>query len=404
MRNMLFLIHRIPYPPEKGEKIRAWHLFEHFSRTYRMHLGCLIDAEEDWQHVPFLRGMCADFHAARLDQRRKKILSFARLRPGRPFTLEYFHDAGLQAWVDRMLATVAFDRVFVFSSGMAEYLDRARAGCDLTLDMSDVDSQKWRAYAADARGPLKLLWAREARLLLEFERRVAVDYDRTLLVSDPETEEFAELSPASRDRVFTHENGVDLARFSPAHSFERPFEGAGPHLVFTGTMDYWPNEDGCGWFAREVMPGLRARHPDLAFHIVGANPTPGVLALARLPGIHVTGRVPDVRPYVAHSDVMVTPLRIARGLQNKLLEAMAMGRPLVSSRPAYEGVRAEEGRDLLVAGDAAGMQAAIFAVLDGQHPELGARARAAMERYYSWPASLARLDALMGAPVLEPAT
>ena len=402
MGNLLFLSHRIPYPPDKGEKIRAWHLFEHLARHHRMHLGCLIDAEADWAHVPTLRAMCAGLHAARLDKRRQKLRALLRLRPGRALTPDYFHDPALQEWVDATLATGTIDRVVVFSSGMAEYVMGKRGYPDRTLDMVDVDSEKWRSYADRAQGLKRWVWAREARLLRGFERRAALAYDRTLLVSAAECARFAEIAPESRDRVFAVENGVDLERFSPTLAFATPFEGAGPHLVFTGTMDYWPNADAVDWFAREVVPMLRAVRPTTMFHVVGANPTPDVMALARRPGVAVTGRVDDVRPYVAHADVVVTPLRIARGIQNKLLEAMAMGRPVVASPEAFEGVRAEPGRDLLVADGAAATRDAILAVLDGAHPQMGLHARHAVERSYGWPASLARLDALLG-PALEEA-
>ena len=324
--------------------------------------------------------------------------------PGRALTPDYFGNAGLRRWVAATLAGGRIGRIVVFSSGMAGYVMGPGPYPDRTLDMVDVDSEKWREYAARARGPARLVWAREGRLLARFERAAAAEFDRTLLVSEDECARFAAVAPESRGRVFAVENGVDLARFSPAHGFAAPFPpGGGPHLVFTGTMDYWPNEDAVGWFARDVLPAVRALRPAAAFWVVGANPTPGVLALGRLPGVHVTGRVADVRPYVAHADAVVAPLRVARGIQNKVLEAMAMGRKVVASAEAFEGVRARPGRDLLVADGAAATAAALREVLDGLHPDLGANARRAVERHYAWPAQLARLDALLGLPA-EPAS
>jgi glycosyltransferase involved in cell wall biosynthesis len=167
-------------------------------------------------------------------------------------------------------------------------------------------------------------------------------------------------------------------------------------VVFTGNMDYWPNADAAIWFARDVLPDLRARVPGIAFWVVGANPTPDVQSLANLPGVHVTGRVDDVRPYVAHASVIVCPLRIARGIQNKVLEGMAMGRPVIASKPAFEGVRAQAGTELLVATDGADFVRLVCEVLDGAHPALGAAARASMERGYAWPAVLAGLDSYLG--------
>jgi glycosyltransferase involved in cell wall biosynthesis len=167
-------------------------------------------------------------------------------------------------------------------------------------------------------------------------------------------------------------------------------------LVFTGNMDYWPNADAVIWFAREVMPVLRARVPGIRFWIVGANPIEAVRALGDLAGVFVTGRVEDVRPYVAHAAAIVCPLRIARGIQNKVLEGMAMGRPVITSGPAFEGVRARAGEDLIVADGVEGFVAAVVAVLDGKWVGLGARARAAMEGGYAWERVLGRLEGYLG--------
>ena len=198
------------------------------------------------------------------------------------------------------------------------------------------------------------------------------------------------------------ENGVDLDRFSPNTTYDTPFTTPGPHLVFTGNMDYWPNADAVAWFATEVMPLLRTARPTVELCIVGANPGPDTMRLGSLPGVTVTGRVPDVRPYVAHADVCVAPLRIARGIQNKVLEAMAMARPVVASPQAFEGVRATAGQDLLVADGAHDTAAAILSVLDGAHPGLGQAGRRAVEAGYAWSATLARLDDILAAPGTAP--
>ena len=160
-------------------------------------------------------------------------------------------------------------------------------------------------------------------------------------------------------------------------------------------MDYRPNADAIGWFAADVFPILQSRYPGIGLHIVGANPGRDVLRLTDAPGVRVTGRVADTRPFMAHADACVVPLRIARGIQNKVLEAMAMGRPVIASRQAFEGVRAVPGRDLLVADGAAETADRVAEVLDGAHPGLGSAARAAMVRGYAWPATLSRLDAIL---------
>ncbi len=387
----LFLAHRIPYPPDKGEKIRAWNVFAHLARRHRMHLGCFIDDPADRAHVPMLRAACADLLCLDLDPRRQKLRALGGLRPGRPLTRDYFRDARMQHWVEATLAH-GIDRVFVFSSGMAGYvMDIDRPG--MVLDMVDVDSEKFTEYARRAAWPARLVWAREGRTLLRFERQAAAHFARTLFVSHDEADRFATLAPEVAGRIDWVENGVDLDRFAPGLDLPSPFPDAAPRIVFTGTMDYWPNADGVAWFVQAVMPLLRARTPAPQFCIVGANPAPEVLRLAG-PRVQVTGRVADVRPYVAHAGVVVAPLRIARGIQNKVLEAMAMARPVVATPQAFEGVHAEPGRDLLVGADAAAMAALVDQVLDGAYPALGTAARQAMQRGHAWSATLRRLDEL----------
>jgi sugar transferase (PEP-CTERM/EpsH1 system associated) len=191
------------------------------------------------------------------------------------------------------------------------------------------------------------------------------------------------------------EQGVDLAKFNPALQFTSPYPAGTQQIVFTGNMDYWPNADAAMWFARDILPLVRRTHPRAHFTVVGANPGPAVRALAQLPGVTVTGRVDDVRPWIAHADVSVCPLRIARGIQNKVLEAMALGRPVVASPQAYEGVRAQAGTELLVADGAQATADSVAAVLDGHHPGLNRAARTAMERGYAWEGVLSRLDRVL---------
>ena len=397
--HLLFLCHRIPYPPDKGEKIRGWHVLRHLAERYRVHVGCLVAEPGEMAHVETLAAICESvgaFHVGRLQRLRRAALA---VRPGRPLMPGFYHDPRLARWVRQTLVRQTLARepveiVWIVSVAMAPYalhLDQR-----LILDAIDIDSEKWAAYATRAAWPMRAVWAREARTLLSYERHAAARVERTLFVSSEEARRFVELAPECAGRAAAVDNGVDLDRFSPGTAFADPF--AAPALVFTGHMDYRPNEDAVQWFAHAVLPLVRARRAAVEFWIVGASPTPRVAALAGLTGVHVTGRVADVRPYLAHASVVVCPLRMARGIQNKVLEAMAMGRPVVATAAAFEGVRAMPGRDLLVMDEAAAWAAAIDAILAGAYPALGANARAAMERSYAWPAVLAKLD-----PILRPA-
>ena len=256
--------------------------------------------------------MCASVGAFPISRGRQKIRALLHARPGRPLMPDFYFSPALKAWVDEVARRVRPSVVFVSSVAMWPYVAGLR-DCGLILDAIDIDSEKWAEYALTSAFPMKLVWAREGRTLLAYERAAAMASDRTFFVSEPETERFAVLAPETRGKILSVENGVDLERFSPTHPYDWPFGESGPCAVFTGTMDYWPNADAVTWFAREILPGLREKVAGLRFWIVGANPTDAVLALGKLPGVTVTGRVSDVRAFVAHAAVIVCPLRIARG-------------------------------------------------------------------------------------------
>ncbi|WP_439596843.1 TIGR03087 family PEP-CTERM/XrtA system glycosyltransferase [Falsiroseomonas sp.] len=398
---LLFLCHRIPYPPDKGDKIRAWHMLDRLAESWDIDLGCLVDDPADLRHLPVLQARCASVEVRETGSRRQAALrALLRCRPGLPLSLGWFHEPGLWDWTQAQLATRRHSAIFVYSSAMAPYVMRPEAQREdlvRVLDMVDVDSEKWRAYAAGARWPMRQVWAREARTLLAFERRAAAAFDRTLFVSAAEAAQFRGMAPEVAGRVDHADNGVDLSAFDPSQLTRSPYAAGSRPIVFTGTMDYRPNIEAVCWFAHRVMP-LLADLPGVEFHIVGAHPAPAVRALAALPGVHVAGAVPRIQPWIAHAACAVAPLRIARGIQNKVLEAMAMARPVVASPEAFAGVRARPGRDLLVAEGATAMAEALRAVLAGQHGGLGARARAAVTEGHDWRATLRRLDAVLPVP------
>lgn len=405
MAELLFLAHRIPYPPDKGDKIRSWHVLRHLAANHRVHLGCFVDDPADWRHLPMLRELCAEVHAEPLSASALTPHNLTALFDGTPISVRHCRRAGMAAWVARVLEQNRLDGAYVFSGAMAQYLEAARAmtgGPRLVIDFVDVDSDKWRQYAERAHPPLSWIYAREHRTLLAFERKVAADADAAVFVSANEAALFRRVAPDSAANTVTVGNGVDLDVFSPERSGERPAGMDAGSLVFTGAMDYRANVDGVAWFARAILPLVRRHHPAARFWIVGANPTPEVMALGRLEGVTVTGRVADVRPYLAHAAVVVAPLRMARGTQNKVLEAMAMARPVVASPEARQGVEATPGRDLLVARDADGFADAVVHLLDNPEKaaELGRRARARVAAAYAWADKLAQLEALLGA---EPA-
>jgi sugar transferase (PEP-CTERM/EpsH1 system associated) len=394
MEDLLFLAHRIPYPPDKGDKIRSWHMLRHLAQDWRLHLGAFVDDPADWEHVEVLKGVCTDVCLRPLHPRSGKLRSLTGLMTGKALTLPYYQDAQLDQWVQAKLDS-GIRAVVVYSSAMAQFVLHAH-GTRRIMDFVDIDSDKWRQYAPTKPWPLSWLYAREGRKLLEWERRVAQAFDASLFVSAAEARDFRRLAPESAEKIGHFNNGVDTDYFSPTHAFDSPFPPHCRPLVFTGAMDYWPNAEAVTWFVREVLPQVRRQAPEAHFYIVGSRPGGGVLALAS-EGVEVTGRVPDVRPYLAHAATVVAPLRIARGIQNKVLEGMAMGKAVVATPQALEGIAVQAGKEVWLASDALAQANAVLALLGDQNQarEMGLAARQRVAADYTWAPNLARLDALL---------
>ncbi|MDP2809132.1 MAG: TIGR03087 family PEP-CTERM/XrtA system glycosyltransferase [Rhodocyclaceae bacterium] len=395
MANLLYLVHRLPYPPNKGDKVRSFHLMKHLARRHRLYLGSFIDDPADAVHLDAVRAHCADMHIARLSPRAAKLRSLSGLLSGEALSLPYYRNAALRAWVARTCAAVPIDAAVVFSSVMADYVpDMARL--PTLVDFVDMDSAKWRQYATAHRWPLSWLYRREGERLLAFERAVASRARRSFFVTEAEAGLFRGAAPECAGRVDAMCNGVDAEFFSPAHGGASPFAADEIPVVFTGAMDYWPNIDAAVWFAGEILPRLRERHPAVRFTIVGRSPDPAVQALAG-EGVRVTGTVDDVRPYIAHAAVVVAPLRIARGIQNKVLEAMAMARPVVASAACAGPIAATLGEELLAAENVDDYVAAIEALLADRvrADVIGQAARRRVLESYSWDAHLGAIDHLL---------
>ncbi|MCX7893486.1 MAG: TIGR03087 family PEP-CTERM/XrtA system glycosyltransferase [Burkholderiales bacterium] len=395
MDALLFLAHRIPFPPNKGDKIRSFHLLRHLGRRYRVFLGTFVDDPADAQHVDAVQALCAEAFVARIQPGASRIRSLSGLLNGEPLTLPYFRDQALDAWVDRVVAREAVSTAFVFSSAMAQYVT-GRPQLRTVVDFVDVDSAKWDEYSTRRGWPLSALYRREGRRLLDYERRVCRSADAAIFVTEEEAELFRRRAPECAERLAVIGNGVDAEHFSPRLELPSPYAAGEKAIVFTGAMDYWPNADAAAWFAREVLPLVRREQPAARFYVVGMNPGAAVQALGRDGATVVTGRVADVRPYVRHARVAVVPLRVARGIQNKVLEAMAMGKPVVVTPACAASLEAVPGREIAVASDATAFARAVLELIDGaRSAEMGTAARARVLASYSWDASLAGLDRLL---------
>jgi sugar transferase (PEP-CTERM/EpsH1 system associated) len=396
--NLLLLFHRLPYPPNKGEKIRYFHFLRGLAARHAIHVGCFADEADTPDDHAAVRALCTGFLAVRRGAAGRRIAYLRGLASGAPLSMAAFDSTALQYWVDRTLAAGAVDCALACSAAMGRYILRTpRRPRRFVMDFVDMDSDKWAQYAATARWPMAAVYRRESRLTLQVERAVATAADASLFVSATEVEDFLKVMPEAEGRVHAVENGVDADYYDPGRDYPNPF-GAhdGAPIVFVGTMDYLPNVDAVSWFAREAMPAIRARRPDASFHIVGARPARDVLALASLPGVSVTGAVPDVRPYVAWSAVSVAPLRIARGIQNKVLEAMAMAKPVVVTPAALAGIDARPGTDVLLAATTADLVQQVLRALDGDAVGgIGRAARRFVLDRFLWRGKIERLEGFL---------
>ena len=396
---LLYLVHRIPYPPNKGDKVRSFNILRQLAKRHRIFLGTFVDHPDDVQYIDKLAEWCEEHRVIRLDPRKAKVASLRGLLTGEALSVPYYRSAELAGWVADVVARAGIREAVAFSGPMAQYLD-VPGLTRRVIDFCDLDSAKWTQYAGDHRWPMSWLYRREGRALLAFERKAAARSDASVFVTEAEADLFRHAAPELVPKVSAMQNGVDADFFSPDNGGTRPYPPGGPVVVFTGAMDYWPNIDAVVWFAGELLPKIRAQVPDVRFWIVGMNPAPAVQALAG-EGVVVTGTVPDVRPYLAHADVIVAPLRIARGIQNKVLEAMAMAQPVVISSAPATGLEARSGHDCEIAHSGDEFVSRTVALLADVtlRRTMGHAARETVLRRYSWSAHLAALENLLGEPV-----
>ncbi|MET0372193.1 MAG: TIGR03087 family PEP-CTERM/XrtA system glycosyltransferase [Sphingobium sp.] len=394
--DILFLCHRVPFPPDRGDKIRSHNLLKRLAQVAPVHVGCFADDDRDVGFAAEMAALAAS-QCVLMRDRSRAVAGLTGLAKGQSLLIALFDHPALHEWVRRTLAEKPIRAVFAYSAQMAHFVPMLPPHIRFMMDFVDLDSAKYAAYGAERSGPMAWINRREGRVLLEFERATAARADLCSFVSGAEAGLFRAVSGESAEKVVGLENGVALDYFDPAADFAPVERGPGPLLVFTGQMDYRPNVEAVESFARATLPAIRAVHPDARFAIVGRNPTPAVQALAGLPGVVVTGCVPDVRGWLAAADLVVAPLRIARGIQNKVLEAMAMARPVVASPQAAEGIDAQHEAHFIIAANPVEEAARIIDLLSRPHRarELGVAARARMEARYRWSATLARLPELL---------
>lgn len=395
---LLFLCHRIPYPPNKGDKIRSFHLLQYLSEYYRVHLATFIDDDADWQYTEKVRNLCEEAHFERLDPGVARVRSLIGLLTGEPLSIPYYANRRLAEWVDGQVKGGGIERVIVYSSAMAQYVaGNAGRVKHKVIDFVDVDSDKWQQYAEKKHWPMSWVYRREGDRLLAFDRDVAERFDASLFVSSTEADLFRKLAPEAAEKIGYYNNGVDTNYFSAAHSYDNPYTSDSTALVFTGAMDYWPNADAVVWFAQTILPMIRKEMPEVIFYIVGSNPTEQVQQLNKLDGVVVTGRVDDVRPYIHYALAAIAPMRVARGIQNKVIEAMAMSRPVVVSPQGLEGIDAVNEEEVLRADTEQDYVRYVGALISGEYSALGEAARERVERDFNWDHTLPIVKELLTA-------
>jgi polysaccharide biosynthesis protein PslH len=386
---ILYVCHRVPYPPQRGGKIRPFNMISHFSKKHEVTVASLARSREEFEESKGLERHCKELICERVTPLAAGARMLLRTPTRIPFSMGYFFSPRLKSRIEAAVARERFDFVFVHCSSVAQYVADIH-GIPKILDFGDMDSQKWLIYGQLRTFPLSLAYTLEGKKLEAEERRLSPLFTVNTCTTQEELATLRGFGTGVPSDWFP--NGVDHAYFAPS---AEPYD---PDLIsFIGRMDYYPNQEAMFRFCKSTLPLIREQRPQTKLVIIGANPSAQIKQLANLPGVSVTGSVPDVRPHVTRSAVNVAPLRIARGTQNKILESMAMGVPVVTSDVAARGVDAVPGEHLLCATTPMEESQALLSLLSdpSRRKRFSEAGRARVLSHHDWRASMRRLDGIV---------
>src|SRR5947207_3758116 len=375
---IFYICRRVPFPPDRGDKIAAFNAIRHLAARHEVHVFCLGDGVQDLANISGLQAHAKSVTAAPVDEFTIKLRALAALITGQPLSVAALNEGKLHAAIQKKFAELRPDLIIVYSCNMAQFAERF-SDVPRIMHFGDLDSLKWRQYAERTVVPLTWIYATEERRLLGYERHIAKIFSHALVHTAIEKDDFERLIPGIPVTVVG--NGVDLDYFRPAGETKKPAS-----MVFTGVMDYRPNIDAVVWFCNEILPIVQTEIPGANFTICGSRPAPAVRRLANRRGVTVTGSVPDARPYLDRAQVFVAPLRMARGIQNKLLEALAMRLPCVVSTAAWSGTVIAHGQGILATDEPREFAGHVVDLLrdGGRRAEMAHKARKAAAAHYRW--------------------
>lgn len=395
---ILFLSHKIPYPPNKGDRIPTYYRLMHLIKRHQVSLAFPCFDKQELNQVEKIYPHCRSIDTVLIRPFWAKLRSLVYLFSRKPLTLPFFYSKALEKKIQQRIEEEDFDLIYVYSSSMAQYVIDT-FGIKKVIDLADSDSHKWLQYAKFCRKPISFIYQREGVLLKEYEKLLADCFDHTIAISENEKKLFRTYIPEAKISVVP--NGVDSQYFRPKAENTKTKNKTKTYeqnrIVFTGAMDYFANVDSAVYFCREILPLIKAKIPEVEFYIVGSNPSAEVLKLAEDKKIVVTGYVEDVRPYLRKANLCVVPLRIAQGMQNKILQAMASGVPVVTTTKGNQGIQAESGKNIIVDDDPVGFSKSVIKLmLDSKlRQKIAVSGREFVINNYNWERNLEKFENIL---------